>query len=313
MQKGKRFLVVHWLRKGGLAIALVACLIAVVSYLGGAHSREANLSELDFESMDTIERQAWQLAEEIVGAGRDAQEQFVTELLDLYYKVKDSDLAIFCSPGGWGKKPLSADYQGRSWLAGIEAKLTGMGHKYRMVDDMRTGGGLVEYLFEFKEHLTHYPSKAKQLAAKIDFLTQQVSDLKIIITGQSTGAAFASEVARYLGDNPEVYSIQVGCPFWYQAPKSGQSLVICYSGVGVDALTERDLVTLFKANYVKLFIIARAPSFMPVDWLISRAILVFGAYDFNLGLKAPGHEYMWEYPGVGPVIEAFLVENFGIE
>jgi len=312
MQKSRHFRA-FWLCKSGVALVLVVCLIAFVAYFASAHSEETNLPALDFESMDAIEQQAWQLAEEIVGSSRDAQERFVTELLNTYYSVRNSDFAIFCNPGGWGNEPLSANYQGQSYLAGMEAELTELGYRYCIVDDVRTGSGLWSYLFELKEYLTHYPSKAKELAVKIDFLTQQVTGLKVIITGQSNGAAFTSEVAKYLENNPKIYSIQVGCPFWYQAPEVGQSLVINDSGIGVDTLAKRDLMTLLKVNCVKLFVIGHAPSFTPVDWMITRAVLVFGSYDFNLGLKAPGHEYIWEYPGVGPVIEAFLADNFGIE
>ena len=310
MHKYRRF-IVFWLSKGWLAAVLIACLTVLAGYFVIAHSREADFSTPDFKSMDAIEQQAWQLAREVVGASRDAQERFVTDLLALYDNAKDSELVIFCNPGGWGKEPLSSDYQGRSWLAGIEASLTEMGYKYCRIEDIRTGGGLVEYLYEFKEHLTHYPSKAKELATKINFLTQQVGGLKIMIIGQSSGAAFASQVASYLEDNPEVYSIQVGRPFWYQGLQVGQSLVIDNNGIGADAVTGRDLVALFKTNWARLFIMNHVPSFTPFDWLITRAVLIFGPSKYGFGLRAPGHEYMWEYPGVGPVIEAFLVENFG--
>jgi hypothetical protein len=89
-------------------------------------------------------------------------------------------------------------------------------------------------------------------------------------------------------------------------------LIIDNNGVGADALAQRDLLRLLKANLAEIFIINHVPSFTPIDWVISRAILVFLPYEFGLGLQAPGHEYMWEYPGVGPVIEAFLVENFSM-
>ena len=309
IRKRKSFLL-FWIRKVGLALILTACLIALVVHFNSVRDRESNLPGLDFGSMDTVERQAWQLAEEMVGAGRDMQGQFVTELLDIYYQVKDSDFAIFCISGGWGKGPLSADPQGQSWLAGIGAKLKRADYKYCMIDYVRTDGGLAECLFEAKELLTGYPSKAKQLSAKIDFLTRQIGGLKIIITGQSNGAAFANRVVGYLADDPDVYSIQIGCPFWCQAPEVGQSLVIRHNGVGGDTLTERDLTRLFKANFMKLFVIGYAPSFTPIDWLITRAVLIFLPYEAHLGLEAPGHEYMWEYPGVGPQIEAFLTDNF---
>lgn len=289
---------------------LVGCLLGLAIYFGNAHNRETNSLTRNIEAMDVIEQQAWEVAAEVVGTSRELQEQFVTEVLDLYYKVKDNDLAIFCIPGGWGKKPLVASAEGQSWVVGMESELDRLGYSYCVVDDIRTGNGLVEYLFEFKEQLTHYPSKARELAAKIDFLTQHVTDLKIIITGQSNGAAFAGEVMRNLEENPGVYSIQIGIPFWHRVSKASRSLVIDNNGTGADSLTQRDLLRLFRANLGKIFIINHVPSFTPIDWVITRAALVFWPYNFGLGLQAPGHEYMWGYPGVGPVIEAFLIEVF---
>ncbi|MBL7062350.1 MAG: hypothetical protein ISS54_06405 [Dehalococcoidia bacterium] len=310
MKRSRRFLVIC---KGVLAVFLAACLLGLVIYAVGGHGGETNSSSLGRESMGTVEQQAWQVAGEVIGSGKKAQERFVTEVLDLYNKIKDSDLVIFCNSGGWGNKPLSSDYQGQSWLTGIEAKLTQLGYEPCVVDDIRTGNGLIERLLEFKEHLTRYPSKAKVLAAKIDFLTQHIANLKVIITGQSNGAAFAGEVANHLEDNSRVYSIRVGIPFWHGIREVSNSLVIDNSGVGSDVLTQRDLVAIIKSNWVKLFILNHAPAFTPVDWCISRAVLILTSYDFGLGLQAPGHEYMWEYPGVGPVIEAFLVKNFGTQ
>ncbi|MBM3119499.1 MAG: hypothetical protein FJ006_08140 [Chloroflexi bacterium] len=302
-----------WLCKGGLALFLAVCLFALVIYLGDAYNGKTSLSSLDFESMDAIEQQAWQLAREVVGASRNAQEQFVTELLALYDNVKDSELVIFCNSGGWGKEPLSSDYQGQSWLKGITAELTQLGYKYYVIENIRTGSGLLEALFEFKEQLTHFPSKAQELAAKIDFLTRHVTGLKVIVTGQSNGAAFTGEVGKRLENNQGVYSIQVGIPFWHRVCAVSHSLVIADNGIGADVLTQKDVLTLFKANWAKLFIINHVPSFTPVDWFITRVVFIFVSYNFGLGLDAPGHEYMWEYPGVGPVIEAFLVENFGVQ
>ncbi len=310
MKKRGRFLT---LGKVVLAVFLAVCLLGVVIYAAAGYSRRTNSSVLGLESMSVIEQQAWQAAAEVVGSSKKAQEQFVTEVLDLYSKAKDSDLIIFCNSGGWGNKPLSSDYQGQSWLTGMTEKLTQLGYEPCVIDDIRTGNSLIEHLFEFKEDLTHYPSKAKVLAAKIDFLTQHNTDLKVIITGQSNGAAFTGEVANRLKDNPKVYSIQVGIPFWHRVHEVTRSLVIDNSGIGSDALTDRNLVAIIKSNWAKLFILNHVPFFTPVDWFISRSVLILASYNFGLGLHAPGHEYMWEYPGVGPVIEAFLVNNFSIQ
>jgi hypothetical protein len=310
MKKKGRFLT---LGKGVLAVFLAVCLLGLVIYAAVGYSRGTTSSGPGLESMSAIEQQAWQTAAEVVGSGKKSQEQFVTEVLALYSKVKDNNLVIFCNSGGWGNKPLSSDYQGQSWLTGMMEKLTQLGYKPCVIDDIRTGNSLIEHLFEFKEDLTDYPSKSKVLAAKIDFLTQHISNLKVIITGQSNGAAFTGEVANLLKDNPKVYSIQVGIPFWHRVHEVARSLVIDNSGIGSDALTDRDLVAIIKSNWAKLFILNHVPSFTPVDWFISRAALILTSYNFGLGLLAPGHEYMWEYPGVGPVIEAFLVNNFSIQ
>lgn len=297
--------------KALVAVVLISCLAFIASYFGIVNSKASNFSTRDFEPAGAIGQQAWQLAKEVVGASRSAQEQFVAELLALYDKVKGKDIVVFCNSGGWGTKPLSADYQGQSWLNGINNELTQMGYKYCIIENIRTGSGLIERLFELKEHLTHYPVKAKRLAVKIDFLTRHVTDLKVLITGQSAGAAFAGEVAKYLECNPRVYSIQVGIPFWQKTEQVSNSLVIASSGISADVLAEKDLVSFFKANLGKLFVIGHAPSFTPIDWFTTKAIIIFALYDFGFGLEAPGHEYMWEYPGVGPAIKAFLVEHFG--
>lgn len=310
MKPSRRFIL---LCRGFLAVFLVSCLLGLAIHLDNAHNRENNFLASNVEAADDIEQQAWALATEVAGKSRELQEQFVAEVLDLYYRVKDNDLAIFCIPGGWGKKPLIANPEGQSWVVGMKDELDRLGYSYCVVDDIRTGNGLAEYLLEFKEQLTHYPSKAKKLAAKIDFLTKRVSDLKIIVTGQSNGAAFAGEVIRNLEENPRVYSIQIGIPFWHRVFKTSRSLVIDNNGIGIDSLAQRDIFGLFKANLGKIFIINHVPSFTPIDWVISRVVLVFAPYNFGVGLQAPGHEYMWEYPGVGPVIEAFLVDHFSAD
>jgi len=294
-------------------VFLIICVLGVVAYLGKTQGDEASQPVIGLESMSPIEQEAWDVAAQVMGSGKEAQEQFVSQILDLYDKVKGHDFAIFCTPGGWGKKPLEADRQGQTWLAGIKSELTKLGYNYCEIEDIRTGTGFLSTLFELKEQLTHYPSKAKESAAKIDFLTRHINGLKVIITGQSNGAAFAGEVISRLRGNPGVYSIQIGIPFWHRVVKTDKSLVIDNNGFGADALTQRDIVGIVKANWVKLFILNKVPAFTPFDWLVSRAVLIFGPYNLGmtgLGMEAPGHDYMWQYPGVGPKIQDFLVKNF---
>jgi len=295
-----------------VVVVLIVSLVGAAAY---AHNRigAGSGQSLNYESMTPVERQAWSVASQVVGSSQAAQEKFVGQLLDLYKQVKGHDLVIFCEPGGWGKKPMETDVQAHSWLHGIESVLTGLGYNYTEVEDIRTEKNLPGTLYELKEQLTHYPDKGKELAAKIDFLTQNIIGLKVIITGQSNGAGFAGEVTNRLQANPNVFSIQVGIPFWHRVLRNSRSLIINENGIGPDTLTQKDIFDILKNNWVQLFIINKVPSFTPYDWLITRAVLIFGPYNLGLGMEAPGHVYMWDYPGVGPVIQAFLVRNFSTQ
>ena len=300
------------LRICALAAVLIVSLVGVAAYAHNKLDSGSGPTALDYESMSPIEQQAWEVASQVVGSSKAAQEQFVGQLLDLYSQVKDYDLVVFCAPGGWGKKSMETDVQAHSWLAGMESMLTKLGYNYTEVEDIRTEKGLPGTLFELKEQLTHYPSKANELAAKIDFLTQNVSGLKVIITGQSNGAGLAGEAINRLQANPNVFSIEVGIPFWHRVLQNSRSLIINENGIGPDTLTRKDIPEILKNNWVQLLILNKVPAFTPFDWVVTRAFLIFGPYNV-LGMNAPGHVYMWDYPGVGPVIQDFLVRNFSVK
>lgn len=309
MQQDKSFLS-FLTRKGGLAIIVITSLIALLINLGSTHSKETDPLITEIEPVNVVEQQAWQLAQGVVEADEDVQEQFVAELLELYLKVEDSDVVIFYCEGGWGSRPLSINPEGASLVLGIESKLTQLGYAYFTADYPRTSMDLREYLFEAKEFLMRYPEKAKQMAAKIDFLTQQVDGLKAIVVGKSTGAIVTDEIARLLENNPSVYTIQIGSPLGKQKSLTDRSLTLSGNGLVADAFVGRDIKAMIKANGLKSFILNCAPSFTPIDWLISRTILVIGICNTDLAFEVPGHKYMWHYPGVSSTIESFLVEHF---
>jgi len=308
MKAGKRLL---WSRILGLTVVLLAVVAGVVSYAHSTRGADVEQAGLELQSMSPIENQAWVVAAQVVGGSHAARQQFANQLLALYNQVKNYDMVIVCAPGGWGKKPMETDMQADSWLVGIESEVGRLGYNYYEVEDIRTEKGLLPYFFELKEQLTHYPSKAKVLSAKIDFLTRNISGLKVIVTGQSNGAGLAGEVINRLQANPNVFSVQVGIPFWHRVWQNSRSLIINENGMAPDTLTQKNIPEILKSNWLQLFILNKVPAFTPFDWMVTRAVLIFGPYNLDLGMTAPGHDYMWDYPGVGPVIQAFLERNFG--
>ena len=304
---------IFWLRIFAAAVVLTVAFAGAAAYVSSNHGSEFSQMPLTAGSTAPVEQQAWALASQIVGSGKEAQERFAGQLLELYNEVKGHDLVIFCEPGGWGKKPMETDVQAESWLVGIESVLGQLGYNYYEVEDIRTDKGLGGYFFELKEQFTHYPLKAKELSAKIEFLTRNIAGLKVIVAGQSNGAGLAGEVTNLLQANPNVFSIQVGIPFWHRIMQNSRSLIINENGIGPDSLTRKNIPEILKKNWVQLFILNKVPAFTPFDWLVTRAVLIFGPYNLGLGMEAPGHDYFWDYPGVGPVIQSFLVRNFSVK
>jgi hypothetical protein len=146
------------------------------------------------------------------------------------------------------------------------------------------------------EMFTGYSSKANQLAHEIQFLTRHIPDLKVLITGESNGTIISDQAMRILVHSPQVYSIQTGTPFWHDSVALERTLVLNSNGITPDSFSRGDFMTIVRAN-VKTLMGATLPKEQ------SGAIGNF--------IKAPGHDYWWQYPGVYPRIIEFLNKNFG--
>ena len=162
----------------------------------------------------------------------------------------------------------------------------------------RTGETLRGCLDECVEITNGYPLKAKELAARVEFLTDNIPELRVIIAGESTGAVISCSTMGILKDNPRVYSIQTGPPFWHKNPAMDRTLVITDNGIMADSFSQGDILTMIGANIKILFGLAEP--------------------DYNYGdilyyVRAPGHDYQWNYPGVYSEILGFLRQNFGVK
>jgi hypothetical protein len=166
------------------------------------------------------------------------------------------------------------------------------------VDYNRTGDDLSELILECEEVLNSYSYKAKRLATEVKFITQHNSQLKVIITGLSQGAAYVNEVMELLKSNQQVYGIIAGLPFYSQGNDSDRLRVISDNGISPDALTHGDLPALIKTLFTAQF-----------RWIkdgLRGGLLGIGGY-----LDPPGHQYLWSLPEVRSQVMSFLQKNFG--
>jgi hypothetical protein len=234
------------------------------------------------------------LAQELLDEPQ-VQADFVAQQLSLYVAAQDKDFILVFSSGGWGWSLLEESPGWWGIFAGIKAELESLGYSVLELGYLRTTPTVTAQLDEFWELLVGYPSKAEVLTARIKFLTDHLPDVRIILAGESTAAVIIDNAMVALADNPRVYCIQTGPPFWHETLAAERSLIMIGNGFEVDTLAEGNGFDFMLGCYKKWFGIIK-----PVSAYGTEPHIVV----------APGHDYWWQYPAVSAGITQFLRDNF---
>ena len=291
---------------GILSLLLVVPLLAIIwltifdSEVGMARDigiQEPPLTECDYSSVpQTVIDDAVELAGELFGKGQENIQSFVDQLVAMYNEVKDLDVVIIFNSGGWGWNLTNETPGWESILDGITSQLESQGYNSEVLNYRRTSGGMTGCLQEFYEAATRYPNKAKDLAWRVEFLTNNLPNLRIIVAGESTGTVITDKTMGILKDDTRVYSIQTGTPFWHKPSETERTLLMNSNGRGIDTFSYGNVPAMIWAT-VKGWFGLTSPDDNPGDILS--------------WLKAPGHDYSWQYPGVCSEVIDFLDKNFG--
>lgn len=278
------------------ALGLPTSSVGVVSEIGA--DGQPLCASTDLSGVpQSVADDAARLATRLFGKRGGKPDRFVDELLATYVKSQDKDVVIFFSPGGWGFGPMDTNRPWGSILNGIQSEFSDSSVDSLILTYQRSADGLRACCEELTEILRGYPSKAKILASRVRFLTAHNPDLKVVIVGESTGAQIGSEAMHKLSGNAQVFSIQIGPPCWYPHDGTGQTLVLTDNGFAADSFSRADVFAIFKANLSAFFGGSQGED-------DRGTILKY--------LKAPGHDYWWDYPAVSSRITRFFEENVGI-
>jgi len=240
---------------------------------------------------------ATKLATKLFGDRQKECDDFVNQLLAIYVEAKDKHFVVIFNSGGWGGYLIEASPGWHSIVSGIQTELASLDYESLSLSYQRTAETLRGRLDELVEMATRYPSKAKDLASRVDFLTTHIPDLKVIIAGESNGTIICDSVMNILKDNPQVYSIQTGPPFWHKSNISlERTLVITNNGIVADSVSHSDVWAIIGCNLKALF-------------GFSELRDDFGTPPHRV--RAPGHDYWWQYPEVYSQIMNFLDKYFG--
>ena len=289
----------------GVILALVLSLVIMaVSYSAVGETYEIGNEGLPLSVSDlsavppSVADDASGLATELFGNCQEKCNDFVEQVLAVYSEAKEKDFVVVFNPGGLGHKSVEASPGWCSILAGIKSELAGLGYTSLLLDYRRTDGGLPGCLDELVERMTGYPSKTKDLADRLEFITNHISHLRVIVAGESTGTVICDRVMDTLEDNPQVYSIQTGSPFWHKNIMLDRTLVLIDNGIIPDSYSQGDFGAIVWGNLRY--------------WLhLSQPEDYFGTMPHYVG--APGHDYWWQYPEVCSQITSFLDGNFGLK
>ena len=280
-----------------LAIVIITFFSSGVGMAEDIGIQEPSLSASDYSSVpQAVIDDAVQRATELVGNSQESLQNLVDQLIATYIKARDSDVVVLFNSGGWGWN-LTKDTPGwASILEGIQSQLEKLGYHPLVLTYQRTRKGVRGCIKEFFEAAAHYPHKAKDLAERVEFLTSNLPNLKIIVAGESTGTVITEKTMGILKDEPRVYSIQTGTPFWYKPVALDRTLLMNSNGRGIDTFSYGNIPAMVWAT-VKSWFGLTSPDDNPgniLNWL-----------------KAPGHDYSWQYPGVCSAVIKFLDNNFG--
>jgi len=199
------------------------------------------------------------------------------ELLDL---VAESDVIIIFNSGGWGNTPLEKAEDFAPIIEGIEKSLKDFGYSSLVIPYTRTKDDFFGKITGVRDFLSSFKSSSEVLAEKVEFLTKNFPDKKIIVAGLSAGGAFVNETMKNISEETQdsVYGIAAGTPFWHEKVESENILYL--DNNGRDILAVGDIKSL-------------------VFSLFSRTDQI-----------TIGHWYSWDSPEVGSQIVTFLKNKF---
>lgn len=254
-----------------------------------------------------LQGEARLLAQQLFGDDMKKCTGFANRLLDICARARGRDFLLIHNPGGWGDTPLDElIYWEKSLVEGVTATIERLGYDWLLIQYFRSGSSWWTHLRDMKKQFSFFlkgkSSEARVMAAELKFITQHITNLKVILVGVSQGAAFGNAVIQQLDGLRQVYSIELGMFFPYMSRRvvTERTLVIDSNGAVPDPMVHRNLRAGFRA-----YITA------PFRWIKYR--LQGKPEKFTYCINVPGHEYSWEYPEVRRQIEDFLNANFGVK
>ena len=248
-----------------------------------------------------LNEEANQLAEQLFGDDIERRAGCANRLMDICSRAPGKDFLLIHNPGGWGSTDMeNLLHWERSIVEGVSTTMEKLGYECSAIQYFRSKHGWRAVLGDVWEQTHFFSSKARTLAAEIEFVTRHFENLRVIMIGVSQGAAFSDAVTQHLNGLNRVFSIELGMPFPYKSRRliTERTLALDSNGLMPDALMDWNVPTILRTYLTA-----------PFRWVKFR--LQGKRVKFTYCINVPGHDYNWDYPEVQHKIESFLNTNFG--
>ncbi len=250
-----------------------------------------------------LQEEAHRLACQLFEDKAEMVASFTNRLLDICNRAQGKEFLLIHNPGGWGSNTFEHCMQWeRNIVNGISATIERLGHTWLLIQYYRSGTGWRDKVQDLREQYHFFATKARLMAAELEFITRHIDNLNVVMIGVSQGAAFTNSVMQQLPSHSQVYSIELGFFFPYRSRRvlTERILAIDSNGLVPDAAVRRDLMAGGRAYLAA-----------PFRWL---AYLLRGRpVGISKCVNVRGHNYDWGYPYVQRQVTGFLEANFSTE
>ena len=203
---------------------------------------------------------------------------FKKNILDFennFNKVESkNDVVIIFNAGGWGTINYKNALDLKPFAINIKKYLEEKGLKVSIIQYYRTQDHLIGKLGYLKDYVFAFPKQSKKISNIL-----KKTNKKIILLGLSNGALLCDEIMERLKGNMNVFSIEVGKPFFGICSNNKNILLI--NGFE-DDLSNGNALELLKAAFI----------YAPIRWLKN---FIFGeGISLGSAFKVNGHNYSFD-------------------
>ena len=227
---------------------------------------------------------------------RKMQLRLAADMLATYREIQDADVLILFNSGGYGWSNLDKSSGYATIIDAVEAILGDNGMKSAVLSFQRSYRGWRGYVGEILNAGAKTIAKPRELALRLSFLLRHCPELKILLTSESNGTVTSNQVMRLLAEEPRLFSVEFGPPFWYRPFLNDRVLNMRSNGRVPDAFSYGHWRRAIAANF--------GAAFGRSEQAPGKVLLYIGA---------PGHDYNWaDYPLIRERIRLFLDRHFAV-